>query len=197
MIERKKKICKTCQTPQYLWAYGNCKSCDAKVKAEGKGVVTNSFTCTNKDLIPTYKKVYSTLNKPYRASTKDLNSLEDKSIPELLKLAVIVFHKWIRKRDSFDGLFYCICCGLLKEVSEMDAAHYMNAGNHSATRFNEHNVNGCCINCNRFLHGNIEAYRANLVKKIGLQAVRDLERLSISAFKWDREELYEIINKYK
>lgn len=30
MIERKKKICKGCNTPQYIWARGQCKACSAK-----------------------------------------------------------------------------------------------------------------------------------------------------------------------
>lgn len=33
MIERKKKICKGCDTSQYIWAYGNCKDCDSKSRA--------------------------------------------------------------------------------------------------------------------------------------------------------------------
>jgi len=30
MIERKKKICKICKEPQFIWARGCCKSCDYK-----------------------------------------------------------------------------------------------------------------------------------------------------------------------
>ena len=30
MIERKKKICKTCNEPKFIWAHGNCKYCAAK-----------------------------------------------------------------------------------------------------------------------------------------------------------------------
>ena len=79
----------------------------------------------------------------------------------------------------------------------MDAAHYMSAGNHSATRFNEDNVHGCCVGCNRFLDGNLVAYRANLCKKIGYKKVEELERLALSPHKWDRHELMDLIKKYK
>jgi len=32
MIQRKKKVCKTCETEQYLFSQGNCKFCASKTK---------------------------------------------------------------------------------------------------------------------------------------------------------------------
>lgn len=34
MVTPKQKICKTCEQLKFIWAYGNCKYCDGKVKAE-------------------------------------------------------------------------------------------------------------------------------------------------------------------
>jgi len=49
------------------------------------------------------------------------------------------------------------------------------------------------------LHGNQVMYRVGLVKKIGEKAVAELESMYINnrIKKWTREELEEIINKYK
>ncbi len=128
------------------------------------------------------------------AQIKKYNS---KSVPELLKLAERAFNKFIRERDSEDGWFKCISCGRYKSVSDMHASHYMSAGNYSATRFNEFNVNGACSKCNVFLHGNLIEYRIRLVEKIGEENVRAIETVARSRHKFERTGLIWIILTYK
>lgn len=119
------------------------------------------------------------------------------SLPELLKLAEIVFNKWIRNRDTDEhGRFICISCGKRKDATEMDAGHYY-PKTCSFLRFNENNVHGECQSCNRFHNDHLDAYAQNLIKKIGVVEVARLQCSFRNEKKWDREELLEIIKKYK
>ena len=119
------------------------------------------------------------------------------SLGRLIQQAVTVFHKWIRERDRVGDYFVCISCGVEKHVREMQATHYLPAGNNGAIRLNEHNVNGGCTTCNIDLHGNQDGYRIGLIAKIGLENVEALEAQAKTPFKWDREELAGIIERYR
>ena len=112
------------------------------------------------------------------------------SIPSLLKKAQIVFNAWIRKRDQDKG---CISCG--SEVNQ--DGHYYSQGHHGSLRFNEVNVNGQCVRCNCFLHGNLINYRQGLVRRYGEQKVLLLETNTNRVKKWSRVELLAIIQMYK
>jgi hypothetical protein len=83
------------------------------------------------------------------------------------------FNAWIRARDA--GL-PCISCGRPASWrGQWDAGHYRSVGSNPASRFDPLNVNKQCGPCNVHLSGNLIAYRAGLVKKIGLEAVERLE----------------------
>jgi len=112
-------------------------------------------------------------------------------LPKLLKKAQDKFNAWIRKRDKELG---CISCG-----SGIDhAGHYFSAGHYSSLRFNERNVNGQCLRCNNFLHGNLIRYRQGLIVRYGEPEVHLLESQSRNGVKkWSRFELEYIIEKYK
>ena len=113
-------------------------------------------------------------------------------LPKLLARCQIVFNKWIRERDKEKG---CISCN--GEVAH--AGHYFNQGHHSSLRYNEMNVNGQCVSCNLFKSGNLIKYRQGLVKRYGAAKVEQLELNADlhKAWKWDRTELENIIEKYK
>jgi len=112
-------------------------------------------------------------------------------LPKLIKKAQDIFNSWIRNRDKDFG---CISCG-----SGIDhAGHYFSAGHYSSLRFNETNVNGQCLRCNNYLHGNLIRYRQGLISKYGEQEVLLLESASRNAVKkWSRLELDIIIKMYK
>jgi len=113
------------------------------------------------------------------------------TLPKLTAKAQKVFNAWIRKRDEYKG---CISCG-----SEIDhAGHYFSAGHYSALRFEETNVHGQCLRCNNFMHGNLINYRFGLITRYGEDYVKELESKSINKLKkWSREELEDIVKKYK
>jgi len=112
-------------------------------------------------------------------------------LPKLLAKAQTVFNKWIRERDDSLG---CISCSSPVE----HAGHYYSAGHYSALRFFEYNVNGQCLRCNNFLHGNLINYRKGLVKRYGEGTVIVLETQADlrKSTKWSRTELELIIEKY-
>jgi len=111
--------------------------------------------------------------------------------PKLLAKAVTVFNAYIRNRDKALG---CISCSGPVE----QAGHYLNT-KYSAFRFNEMNVNGQCIRCNMYEHGNLIPYRKGLVKKYGEDRVAllegSMERRAVH--KWSSLELEAIIALYK
>lgn len=119
------------------------------------------------------------------------------SLGRLIQRVVTVFHKKIRERDSSEGMFECISCWKWLPVDQMQAGHYLNAGNNGVIRLNEYNVNGQCWTCNNELHGNQENYRIGLIGKIGLENVEALEAMAKVSFKWDRDELEGIIERYR
>ena len=113
------------------------------------------------------------------------------TLPKLKKKAQDKFNAWIRNRDRDKG---CISCG----VSIDHAGHYFSAGHYSALAMDEMNVHAQCIRCNNFLHGNLIKYRMGLISRYGEDYVIELESKSVNAVKkWSRQELEEIILKYK
>ena len=113
------------------------------------------------------------------------------TLPKLKKKAQDVFNKWIRERDKDSG---CISCN----GETQQAGHYFSSGHYSSLTFSELNVNGQCVRCNMFLHGNLIQYRMGLVYRYGEREVHQLEQDSrYGVKKWSREELEEIIKKYK
>lgn len=114
------------------------------------------------------------------------------TIPKLTEKAQKVFNLWIRRRDEGKP---CISCG--KPGNQ--AGHYFTVKMFSGLRFHELNCNIQCAGCNLFQHGNQAMYRIGLVRRYGEEAVKELEDYAIKnrLKKWTREELNEIIERYK
>ena len=119
------------------------------------------------------------------------------TIPKLTSKTQTIFNRYIRQRDSQNGYFTCISCGITKDTSQMDAGHYVPVKNSSALRFDEYNVNGECKSCNGFDQFHLIGYRRNLIDKIGERMVMHLEGQHRLLKKWSRTELNEIIETYK
>lgn len=115
------------------------------------------------------------------------------SIADLKKKVQRVFNAWIRERDKD---LPCISCQ--KWSDKFDAGHFINQGSSGALRYNEDNVHKqCSYSCNHNLSGNKIEYRIALVKKIGEERVEWLEDHRKDVKQWTREELEELLNKYK
>jgi hypothetical protein len=120
-------------------------------------------------------KVRKNKAKKHRQAKRDLR-LNDTSYRR--KEAQKAFNAYIRERDKNEP---CISCQKHREEtktmtgSNFDAGHYRSTGSSPELRFNELNCHKQCVNCNRYLSGNVANYRINLVKKIGLDKVEWLE----------------------
>ena len=91
----------------------------------------------------------------------------------LLDKAQRLFNAFIRERDNGQP---CINCG---HYRELQAGHFYPTSTYPALRFNEHNTNGECLQCNFYnSQSHAYGYRVNLEKKIGTQAFKDLELLA-------------------
>lgn len=135
---------------------------------------------------------------------KTIAKYKHKTIPKLLATATEHFNKFIRLRDTDEnGFGRCISSGQPLKVPSQNAqaGHFISAGECSGLRFNEDNVHLQGKSDNYFKSGNQLHYRENLIKKIGLERVEDLEMqrdyYKRTGFKWDRFSVIEIIEKYK
>ena len=112
---------------------------------------------------------------------------------EWLNLFQKVFNTYIRTRDKNSR---CISCETPLNARKFDAGHYRSVGSNPQLRFNEENVWGQCVPCNRDKHGNLIEYRKGLIKKIGIEKVEYLENFNHSA-KLSIPEIKEKIKEYK
>ena len=87
------------------------------------------------------------------------------------KQAQTAFNAWIRWRDRDEP---CISCGTT-DTPQWDAGHWLSRGAHPELAFDERQVRKQCSRCNDFLSGNQLAFRAGLVRLIGLEAVQEIE----------------------
>jgi hypothetical protein len=119
--------------------------------------------------------------------------MNNKSISYLLNLAREKCNKYIRERDKYKG---CISCGGKVE----QAGHYYKAELFSTLKFNEININGQCNECNCGKEGNLIKYREGLINRYGREEVikldHEADRCRKLRFKWDKQELIDIINYY-
>lgn len=100
-------------------------------------------------------------------------------------------HAYIRARDK--GL-PCICCNE-PLGDDYHAGHFLESGNYSSLRYNEFNINGQRLYCNVYKGGNSGDYRTNLINKIGLEKVLEMESMKSDRIKRTCED-YRIIESY-
>jgi len=146
-----------------------CSQCKTYKIADDGIVIHNTFFC---DFDCATAKAKAGIKKgsdiAHKAKKKRLKD-NDKSLRT--KSAQKSFNAYIRARDSDCS---CISCGR-STGCKVNAGHYKSVGSSPELRFNELNVHLQCEHCNLFKSGNIENYRINLIKKIGLDKVEWLE----------------------
>lgn len=115
---------------------------------------------------------------------------------QLEKKLDLIFSKYIRLRDSKNGVFFCCSCGALKPFDQGDAGHFINR-RWRTVRWHEHNVHMQCRWCNRFNEGNAAGYALFMIKKYGQDRVEYLHAISKTVAKWQDSELELLVGKYK
>ena len=131
--------------------------------------------------------------------------MKKKTIGKQLEEAQKIFNKYVRLRDSLlttelPDMCRCISCGNIVPKEQLNAGHFRTTGSSSVLRFNEQNVNGQCIHCNKHLHGNLGAYAIELDKKYGQGTAEKLQyNHETKDWKsWEIDEIKELYkNKYK
>lgn len=162
-----------------------CKNCKDKFEP----IRFNHKYCLKDECIKAFVEEVKT--KQWKETkTRMKNELE--TVQDIVKAAQIVFNKYIRERDKNET---CISCKNIPKKS--NAGHFWNANNHWNVRFDEDNVHLQCERCNSFLSGNLIEYRANLITKIGPERFSKLEAKARVTRKFTKDELKEIIEKYK
>ena len=87
----------------------------------------------------------------------------------------------------------CITCD---KWAKLQCGHFIRR-QHTATRWNHLNAFGQCSYCNKWLHGNEAEYYRILVKGYGQDVVDELMRLKRTTVKFSRDQLLEMIERYK
>lgn len=111
-----------------------------------------------------------------------------RSAKEILRdKAWATFSKWIRNRDG-----KCVTC---EEGQAENAGHFW----HGVLDFDEININGQCVRCNKWLSGNLAIYSTYLLSNYGKEVFQDLEfrKNRAKAGEYRIEQDYQhIIDKY-
>ena len=115
---------------------------------------------------------------------------------KLVKKLDTVFSKFIRARDSKDGMFRCCSCSQLKPYEQADCGHFINR-RWMATRWREDNCAAQCRSCNRFDEGNAVGYTLYMIKRYGQPHVEYLNSLKNQSCKYSDFELECLIKEYK
>lgn len=97
------------------------------------------------------------------------------------------FSKYIRTRDR-----RCFTCPGGSE----NAGHF----HHNCLDFDEENIHGQCVRCNKYLSGNLSVYAVNLLRLLGkkkFDALTIRHYRFIKSQKYDEKYYEDIIEKYK
>ena len=117
--------------------------------------------------------------------------------PDLVEKLDRVFSTYIRLRDCMpNGYGKCISCGQIKPYDQLDCGHY-HSRIHMATRYDEFNCHAECRACNRFSADHLDAYRDNLIRKIGQNMYDILKVKAKTNKKWSDFELEAMIKHYR
>lgn len=118
--------------------------------------------------------------------------------PKLKKEAEKWVHWYVRLRDCLNttkSLHHgkCYTCGVDTDMRYFQAGHFR----HGKLDFDENNLHGQCVRCNKWLSGNLGIYAVKLINDYGKDFVDDLIFRSNQTKKYTRDELEEIIKTYK
>lgn len=137
-------------------------------------------------------------------------------LPKLVLKADKIFSRWIRNRDTIEGLYiqteeglsvpcgYCFTCNkptATEGVLTGDAGHFVKRGVWGL-KYEPLNVHLQCNRCNHYLGGNDSWYAVNLDKRYGTGTALKLKERETECRKntnkpLKRVELMKIIERYK
>lgn len=101
-----------------------------------------------------------------------------------------LFAAYIRLRDKDKP---CISCG---KYVELEAGHFYGRSN-LAVKWDEMNVHGQCVDCNRYKNGNRMSFGRGIAMRYGDSVVEALDRRSQERIKLKSYEILEKIEIYQ
>ncbi len=102
-------------------------------------------------------------------------------------------HAYIRERDKDQP---CICCNRPLGIN-YHAGHYLPSGQNPIVRYDERNIFAQRVDCNYFRGGDSGDYRENLIQRIGLDQVEDVESKKGGTMKRTAQDYRDIEDYYK
>lgn len=162
-----------------------CKNCKEKFQAKH----FNQKYCFKSECVKVWVETAKVKN--WQKEKKRLKE-ELETVQSLTKKAQRYFNAYIRERDKNK---LCISCDKPLK-SKFDAGHYYSS-TFKNTTFNEKNLHGQCVRCNRDLHGNLLNYQIGIERRIGADELIKLHEEAHKIRKFTRSELKEIIEIYK
>ena len=163
-----------------------CKHCREKFEPKH----FNQKYCFKPECVKAW--VTSAKKSNWRKEKKKLKT-QLETVQSLTKKAQRYFNAYIRLRDKDQN---CISCDK-KLTGKFDAGHYFSSGGHKILTFNEDNVHGQCVRCNRDLHGNLLQYQIGIAQRIGSERLFKLHEQANTVKKFTRDELRNVIEIYK
>lgn len=160
-----------------------CRVCGVQYEPRSTTQVVCSWQCS---MAHTSQEKAKRERKEYREKKEALKSRRD-----WLNDAQTAFNAYIRERDKD---LPCVSCGRHHQ-GQYHAGHYRSVAAASQLRFNEDNVHKQCQPCNTHKSGNAIEYRINLVKRIGIEKVEQLENDN-TVVKWTIEQAKQIKELY-
>ena len=119
-----------------------------------------------------------------------------RSRSKIVKELDSMFSKFIRQRDSENGLCSCSTCGVRKPIKQMQAGHFMSRTKYS-TRWDEDNVHAQCAGCNMWKQGRQYEMSIYIDQKFYAGKSDELLRKSNRTAKFSDAELIQMIQHYK
>ena len=183
--QRKCTICKGLYAPTRPLQTGCGYECDLIIAIKAATKAKEKRERDEKKKVVEYNRETVRMKKAHREGDKKWQAKKTKTL----------CHQFIRMRDAADG---CISCGT-KEAKKYDAGHYIPSHRGGLVRYSELNIHKQCSACNdgNKLSGNLTLYRIQLQKKIGTQALENLELTGHQVKRWTIEELVELQVYYK
>lgn len=109
-----------------------------------------------------------------------------------IKQAQQAVNAFIRERDRD---LPCVSCGTMS-AAQWDAGHYRTTASAPQLRFDPRQIWKQCQVCNQHKSGNIVPYRAELIRRIGIEQVEDIES-NHNRHRWTIEECKAIKAEYQ
>jgi len=130
----------------------------------------------------------------YPSKPKPLNTKPVARRKQLIQELDTIFSRYIRMKESIDGVARCVTCGTRDSWKMMDNGHYIVRGK-IGTRFDERNCHVQCRRCNRLEQGKTRQYTLFMRARYGQAVIDELKVKSKQGIK--TFELEAMIKYYK